>query len=118
MREDITKYVSSCPSCQHIKILRNWSHSLLNPLPPVTSPFEGISIDHITPLPISNGFDAIFVLVDYLTKYKLFFPTKTTDKSSDLADLFMSKVFPLFGTPQEIVSDRGTTFVSKFTSTL
>jgi len=118
MWEDITKYISSCPSCQCFKILWNWLYSLLNPLPPVTSPFKRILIDQIAPLPISNGFNAIFVLVDYLTKYKLFFPTKTTDKSLDLVNLFMSKVFPLFSTPQEIISDWGTTFVSKFTTTL
>jgi len=85
---------------------------------PSPSPFERISVDHISPLPISDGFDAILVVVDFFTKYKIFIPCNTTDSSPDFVQHYITHVFPHFGLPGSIVSDQGTTFVSKFTKAL
>jgi hypothetical protein len=70
------------------------------------------------PLPKSDGFDAILVIVDFFTKFKIFVPCHTTDKSPDFVQHYLSRVFPYFGLPTAIVSDRGSTFVSKFTTAL
>jgi hypothetical protein len=55
------------------------------------------------------------VIVDFFTKFKILVACHSNDTSKDLANIFIQKVFGYFGTPKEIVSDRGTTFVSKFT---
>jgi len=38
-------------------------------------PWESVSVDLIGPLPESKGFNAILVIVDYLTKAKIFVAT-------------------------------------------
>ena len=115
---DVKEYVSRCPDCQRFKIRRARPRGVLNPLPAATYPFERISVDHISPLPLSNGFDAILVIVDFFTKFKIFIPCKTTDKSIDFVQHYITVVFPNFGMPTSIVSDRGSTFVSRFTKDL
>jgi len=70
------------------------------------------------PLPTSNGFDAILVIVDFFTKFKILIPAKTTDKSPDFVQHYIQHVFAYFGLPADIVSDRGSTFVSKFIKAL
>jgi hypothetical protein len=64
-------------------------------------------MDHIEGLPPSNGFDAILVVVDRLTKYALFIECHSTDNAADLATLFMKHIFSKHGVPADIISDCG-----------
>jgi transposase InsO family protein len=73
-----------------------------------------MSIDFVTGLPSSNGFDAIWVVVDHLTKLRHFAPYSTTIDAEGLAELFLSNIFCLHGLPETIVSDRGPQFASRF----
>jgi transposase InsO family protein len=61
-----------------------------------------------------SGYDSIWVIVDRLTKVAHFIPVRTTYSGSQLAKLYMSRIFCLHGVPKKIVSDRGTQFTSKF----
>ncbi|XP_024528799.1 uncharacterized protein LOC112345739 [Selaginella moellendorffii] len=47
-----------------------------------------------------------------------FFPVKTTIKASELAQLFVDRLFSLYGLPGDIVSDRDPKFTSKFWQTV
>jgi transposase InsO family protein len=71
-------------------------------------------MDFITDLSASNSFDSIFVVVDRLTKMAHFVPCKKTLSSEDTARLFLDNVYRYDGLPDDIVSDRGTQFISKF----
>src|SRR5262249_47921248 len=62
------KYVSSCDICQRNKMARHKKYGILRPLPIPDSPWTSISMDMITHLPISNGFNAILVIIDRFTK--------------------------------------------------
>ena len=76
---------------------------------------DEIGMDFITGLPRSNrGHDAIWVIVDRLTKVAHFLPVSTRHRSDQLADLYMSRIVSLHGIPKTIVSDRGTQFTSRF----
>src|ERR1700734_3387544 len=82
---------------------------------PITyHPWERISVDLIGPLPESNGFDMIMVIVNYFTKMKVFIPTNQTITSLIAANLFKTHAFKRFGIPKGVVSDRGAQFVSEF----
>ena len=74
MHKDVKEYVARCPECQRFKNSQQRPRGILHPLPPATFPFERISLDHISPLPKSNGFDAILVIMDYFTKLKILVP--------------------------------------------
>jgi hypothetical protein len=71
-------------------------------------------MDFVGPLPDSGGHNLILVVVDRLTKMSHFIPTKSTITSKDLYTLFKDHIFRLHGFPDDIVSDRGTLFSSKF----
>jgi hypothetical protein len=72
-------------------------------------------MDFITGFPKSRkGNDAIFVVIDRLSKVAHFIPVKETISASQLAELYTAKIVSLHGVPLEISSDRGSIFTSKF----
>ena len=76
---------------------------------------EEIGKDFITGLPrTSKGYDAIWVIVDRLTKVAHFIPVKNTYKVSQLAELYMARIVSLHGVPKKIILDRGSQFTSRF----
>ena len=77
-------------------------------------PWSSVSMEFITDLPPSKSFDCIFVVVNRLTKITHFVPCKKTSSSEDTARLFLDNVYRYHGLPDDIVSDCGTEFVSKF----
>jgi len=58
--------------------------------------------------------DAIWVIVDRLTKAAHFLAIKTTFNAEQLAKLYIKEIVRLHGVPLSIVSDRDTKFASKF----
>lgn len=113
-RRDTEAYVKGCAVCQRTKPSRQRPHGLLQPLEVADVPWSSVSMDFIEPLPPSNGFDSILVIVDRLTKFAIFIPTHTTLTAAGLADLIFDRLICEHGYPRSIVSDRG----SKFTSDL
>ncbi|CAJ2641615.1 unnamed protein product [Trifolium pratense] len=71
-------------------------------------------MDFITGLPKSKGFEAIFVVVDRLSKYAHFILLKRPYSARSLAETFTKEVVRLHGIPESIVSDRDPIFVSNF----
>jgi hypothetical protein len=71
-------------------------------------------MDFIEQLPNSDGFDAILVIIDRLSKQGIFIPTNNTITSPQLAQLFILHVFSKHGVPSHVTSDRGSEFVSHF----
>src|SRR5437588_7989111 len=98
--------------CQRIKPARHAPYGLLQPLEIPTKPWESISMDFVTDLPESEGYDAIWVVVDRLTKMAHFLPCRTDLKTRQFVRLFMDNVIKLHRLPKDIVSDRGSIFTS------
>ena len=74
-----------------------------------------VAMDFVGGLPrISSGYDAIWVIVDRLTKTAHFLPIKKTCSMDRLARLYVNRIVCLPGVPVNIVSDRGATFTSVF----
>lgn len=76
--------------------------------------WEEVSMYFITGLPKSRGFEAIFVVVDRLSKYCHFVPLKRPCNARTVAEAFAREVMRLHGLPTAIVSDRDPVFVSNF----
>ena len=60
--------------------------------------------------------DAIWVIVDRLTKFALFLPISNDDPLDKLAQLYVEEIIRLHGVPISIVSDRDPRFTSRFWS--
>ena len=71
-------------------------------------------MDLIEGLPESSSFDSILVIVERLTKMALFIPTTRRLTAPELARLYVLHVFSKHGIPADIISDRGSEFVSEF----
>ena len=100
---------------QKVKAERQRPAGLLKPLEIPMWKWENITMDFVVGLPRSpRGKDAIWVVIDRLTKVAHFIPMKTTNSASDLVALYIKEVVRLHGVPKSIVSDRDSNFVSNF----
>ena len=114
MRKDVERFIAHCHACRRTKPRRHASHGTPLPLPVPDRPWQDISMDYVVGLPKSQGFDAIWVVVDRLSEQRHFVPCMTTIDSQGLATLFMDNIFRLHGLPDSIVSDRGPQFAADF----
>ncbi|KAH0602480.1 uncharacterized protein H6S33_008819, partial [Morchella sextelata] len=114
MRNYIARYVRNCHTCQRSKPNTHGKLGVLRPLPISEQPWQEVSMDFVTGLPESEGYDAIMVVVDRLTKMRHFLPCNTTVNSEDVARLYLRNIWKLHGLPTHVTSDRGTQFTAKF----
>ena len=76
-------------------------------------------MDFVVGLPQAlRGLNAIWVIVDRLTKSAHFLPVKTTYSLDQLAQLYINEIVRLHGVPVSIVSDRDPRFTSMFWKSL
>jgi hypothetical protein len=115
----VTVYVRGCAVCPSTKASTTWPRL---PLLPIMSteqqnPFRTISVNLITNLPISKGFNSILTIVDQgCSKAAIFLPCQKTIDALGVAMLYAQRVFPFFGIPQWIISYRDPQFMAKFTT--
>ncbi|GJP65193.1 hypothetical protein CLOP_g22099 [Closterium sp. NIES-67] len=87
----------------------------LQPQPVPEQPWQVVSLDFITGLPITtSGHDAILVTINKFSKMIHFIPTHTTARTEETAQLFVCYIFSQHGIPTTLISDRDPKFTSKF----
>lgn len=118
MTEDINKYVRGCRKCQQTKIFPAKPQGELHPNEIPHKPFQIISVDFLTDLPSSQGYDSIMIVVDRFSKRVYTAPCNKTINSEGTARLFKDVVWRYEGLPETTISDRGPQFVSEFTKEL
>jgi transposase InsO family protein len=119
MKVDVARYVASCGVCQRVKAEHKRPAGKLQSLKVPVWPWEDITMDFVVGLPRTpKGRDAIWVVVDRLSKVAHFIPYRSTNSASDLAPIYMREIVRLHGVPKTIVSDRDAKFVSKFWESL
>jgi len=110
--KEMKRYMKEYNSCQRNK---NCTEQLTGKLMPNSipgRPWTHISADFITKLPLAQGYDAILVVVDWLTKIVHFIPTTERTSAEGLARLFRDNVWKLHSLPKSIISDKGPQFVT------
>lgn len=90
----------------------------MQPIPILEVVWGDISLDFISGLPRSQGFDVILVIVDRLSKYAHFLSLKHPYTAHTVAEVFICEVAKLHGFPKSIISNRNPLFLSKFCSEL
>lgn len=76
-------------------------------------------MDFLSGLPTTfRKHDAIWVVVCRFSKMAIFLPCHKTTSAAQTADLFFHHVWPHFGLPSSIISDRDSRFLSTFWRTL
>ncbi|GJR77647.1 putative reverse transcriptase domain-containing protein [Tanacetum coccineum] len=119
MKAEIATYVSKCLTCAKVKAERQKPSGLLvQPVIPVWK-WENITMDFVTKLPkTSTGQDAIWVIVNQLTKSAYFLPMKETDLMEKFMRQYLKEVVSRHKVPVSIISDRDGKFTSQFWKSL
>ena len=77
MKRDIADFVSKCRTCQQVKLEYQRPSSMLQQLPILEWKWNRSAMDFVSRLPrTSSGYDAIWVIVDRLTKTAHFLSIK------------------------------------------
>jgi hypothetical protein len=106
MMEEIADYVARCDTCPRVKAEHQRPAGLLQPLEMPTWKWDDISMDFIVGLPrTQRGHDAIWVIVDRLTKVALFITVREDYRVLKLVDLYIEHIMRLHRVPRSIVSD-------------
>ena len=108
MRTFVKRYMQGCGICQQFKI--NWNLSHLSYLPiegaKSTRPFISCSMDMITDLPTSGGYNSILAVVDHsLMKGVILIPCNKTLTADQCTQLLLDNVSKQFGLMDKIISD-------------
>ena len=116
----VNAFVSGCATCQQNKVNHHPTCPPLSPIPSSSSlPFQQLSIDLITNLPLSTGHDSLMVVVNHgLTKGVILTPCSKNIDAAGIAQLFLSHIFKCFSLHDSLISDRGLQFASAFTREL
>ncbi len=113
----IAQYIKGCTTCQQNK---NLTHVIKTPLYKITvpenaPPFTQIAMDLITGLPKSRGYNAILTIVNHgCSRGAIFLPCNTTITGPQIVQLYYKHIYPWFGLPTKVISDRDPRFMSHF----
>ena len=119
MLRDVADYVYTCKSCQRAKPRRHKPYGQTANIETPVDNWSDIAMDLITDLPkAKSGNDAVFVVMDLLSKRAHFLRCKTKINAVQTARLFFDEIHRLHGIPTKIVSDRDGRFTSKFWTAL
>lgn len=119
-RKEVERALKTCDICAKTKARRHKPYGLLQPIPVAGRPWESITMDFITKLPISqepatgNLYDSILVVMDTFSKMACYIPYKEATTAEEFAYLFYKHIVSTHGIPRKILSDRGPPFASKF----
>ena len=115
MKREIAEFVANCDVCRRVKAEHQRPAGTLQPLAIPEWKWDKVSMDFITGFPkTKKGNNAIFVVIDRLSKVAHFLPVRESITASQLAELYISRIVSLHGVPLEINSDRGSIFTSRF----
>lgn len=117
IRAQIKQYVTTCVPCQQNNIVRK-DRSTLRPNEVPKFPFEVITLDQVTGIPVSQGYDALLNFVCRLTKKLISVPCNKELSAENTARLYMKHVYRHYGLPRKVISDRGPQFVAGFMKAL
>ncbi|GJW90781.1 reverse transcriptase domain-containing protein [Tanacetum coccineum] len=119
MKKEIAIYVSKCLTCAKVKAEHQRPSGLLQQPEIPEWKWEKIAMDFITKLPrSSSGHDAIWVIVDRLTKSAHFLAIREDYSMEKLARLYIDEIVAQHRVPTSIISDRNGRFMSRFWKTM
>jgi len=93
MKKDIADYVARCLTCQRVKTEHQKPGGLLQPLPIPVWKWDHITMDFVVGKPrTQKHHDAIWVIIDQLTKSAHFLAMKTVFNAEQLAELYIKEI--------------------------
>jgi hypothetical protein len=103
----VEEYVKGCAKCQESRTNLLWKVSLhLLNIAVDQGPFQYVSMDLITNLPMSDRHNSILTIVDQgCSKATKFIPCNKMIDGQGVANEYLKHLVPWFGLPKRIISD-------------
>ena len=115
MKRHVGDFVRRCLTCQQVKVEHQKLAGLLQPLEVAEWKWKHVTMDFVTHFPRTpRGHDAVWVIVDRLTKSTHFLAVRMTFTLGEFFRLYIQDIFWLHGVPISIVSDRDPRFTAHF----
>ena len=100
-------YVANCRICRRTMVPRDKTPGLLKPLSVPDRPWQYMAADFKNFPRDSKGYDAVYVVIDRLTKRIIIILTTREITSSGFAELYYDRVWRIYGFPETLLMDRG-----------
>ena len=114
MKDDIEEIIKGCPKCNARNPVRGEKRPLLQPEERVGRPWERVGIDYTDMTLSRDGYSKILVMIDHATKFVIAKATK--DGSAETAArILFEELICKYGSPMELWSDRGKSFIGELT---
>ena len=107
-KDFVEEYIKGYAIYQETKPKTHLQKAPLQPfsLEPTKGPFQIVSMDLITELPESKGYNAILTIVDQgCSKLAKFLPCTTNITGQQVAVKYYRHLFPWYRTPEKVISD-------------
>jgi len=117
MRKNIKQYCRSCRFCQLVKTNTSKKPGSLH-LVETPPPLYTLCIDFVETLPASRGCNSLATVTEKFTKAVALISCKKSTSTMEFAKLFFKRIYPMWGMPEKIISDRDRRFTSTFRRTL
>ena len=115
MKRHIGDFVRRCLTCQQVKAEHQKLAGLLQPLEVAEWKWEHVTMDFMTHLPRTpQGHDAVWAIVDWLTKLAYFLAVRMTFTLERFCRLYIREIVRLHRVPVLIVSNRDPKFTTHF----
>ena len=115
MKRHVGDFVQRCLTCQKVKAEHQRPGGLLQPLGIAEWKWEHITMDFVTHLPRTSWkHDAIWVIMDRLTKSAHFLAVRMTFTMEEFYRLYIREIVWLHGVLVSIVLDRDPRFTAQF----
>ncbi|RDX89394.1 Retrovirus-related Pol polyprotein, partial [Mucuna pruriens] len=115
--KDDYQLVSTCEKCQKAGMAISRRHEM--PQQPILfcKVFDVWGIDFMRLFLVSNGYSYILLAVDYVSRWVEAIATKTND-TKVVVDILKSNIFCRFSVPKALISDQGSHFCNRASSSL
>ena len=113
IKQDVIKFIKKCDSCQRNKLVRKKQLQPMEITTTAKTSFEKIFLDIVGPLHDTESQNTyILTLQDDLTKFSQAYPLQD-HTAETVANIFVCEFICKFGTPNIIVTDQGSEFMSE-----
>lgn len=110
----LKRYIDGCPACQQSKPRNHKPFGALQPVPTPPTVLHTWSVDFVTGLPESAGFNSLLTVTDKFSKAIRILPGKEDWSAQDWANQLWRLVVKDWGLPAAVISDRDAKFTGEF----
>lgn len=113
LTKDVRSHIQKCTICKQSKPSNRAQHPEMGRQRITTKPFQLIALDFIQSLPRSKTGNAhLLVIMDIFSKFCLLFPLRKIS-APQVCQILEQNWFRRYSTPEYLISDNATTFLSK-----